>query len=132
MVEERGFSESQTVINIKLWLGFVLSVIGGATGIYSYLTDFAKTKWTVMSGSLLYLIILGIYTYWMAFRIPQTCFRGTPPSGKEAVWIRSKLLLPEALFKLSIIEKQASVEPTTKSVLHAITSLFTPVFHKEL
>lgn len=104
MIQEAKFKENEALLNWKLVLNFIMTLIGGATALYAIKTPFANSKLIVGVGSLAYLLLQGVYYIWLTYFVQRTCFRGTSPKAPhKTIWIESKLALPEANYQLYLV-----------------------------
>lgn len=95
------------LLHYKLLFVSSLTVIGGMTSLYAYLTPFAKAKLLVGLGAATYMTLLGFYTLWLSYMIIPTCFRGTAPSSRKEIWIQSKLELPSANYSITLVDSKS-------------------------
>ncbi|PJF17158.1 putative signal peptidase complex subunit spc25 [Paramicrosporidium saccamoebae] len=103
LVAKAQYKENTSLVNYKLLFVLTLTIVGGATSYYAFITPFAKGRILVGAGVALYMVVLGLYTLSLGFLMTSTCFRGTQPSTKKMVWIQSKLELPAAIYHLTLL-----------------------------
>ncbi len=107
MNEEAGFKEDNFLIIVKLFVYFGLNVIGVATALYGYLVKpFSKTRLLVGCGSALYLLLSGLWTLLLQFRIVGTLYRGRNKDGK-VIWLRSKMDYPAAIYRVQVLKPKS-------------------------
>lgn len=113
MVEEARFREDNCLVNVKLAFSIGLTVLGGATGLYALRTPFAEGKLLTGLGALLYMILLGAYTGWLAFLQVPTCFRGQSQAGRKKIWLQSRLEPVDGTYWLTALDPKTG-QPVPK------------------
>lgn len=100
MVEEAGYSEDHSQMNLKLLVYFILNVVGTATGYYSWKTPFEKSKFWTAIGSGTFLLI---YIAWNVYHYVtvQYIFSGKKELGKcQLVRLRSSIQLKDPVYRI--------------------------------
>lgn len=114
-MEEAQYRVDRSLQYKKLGFLVVLTIIGGATGLYARFTPFENAKLLTGIGAAAYLFLLGYFTLWTSFLTVPTCFRGTAAAnatkgttasstGRKSLWLKSELHLPEAVYELQVLD----------------------------
>lgn len=104
MNEEAGFKEDNFLILLKLFVYFILNLVGVSTGLYGYyIKPFSSTRLLVFIGSSFYLLATGLWTLILQYYIAHTVYRGRDKNGKT-VWIRSTIEYPRGIYKLELLK----------------------------
>ena len=106
MNEDLKFTEDRSLILLKLFVYLALNFIGIATVLYShFVKPFARTRLLVGIGSTIYLVLTGLWTLYLQFRVVHTVYRGRKnKSSKKDIWLRSSVKFPQALYRIEVID----------------------------
>ena len=85
-----------------------MTAVGGITGLYAYAAPFEQTRLFVGLGAGCYLLLWGLNNLWLMYSITSTCFRGTVAGSKKEIWVQSKLELPAADYRLTLLSPKDS------------------------
>lgn len=107
MSEVEGYKEVYSLTDLKLYFGFVMSIIGLTVSLYSFKVPFNDSKQLVAIGASIYFIVqLFLYASLTYFFIP-TMYRGSKSTSSPTlkdIWIQTHLRLPEANFEIAIVD----------------------------
>lgn len=103
MKEELKYKEDNFLILLKITVYFLLNAIGVCTGLYGYyMKPFEATRLVVAIGSTIYLVLMGLWTLILQYRIFPSFYRGTNKTTNKSVWIRSTMLFPQAIYQIDL------------------------------
>jgi hypothetical protein len=110
MNEELKYREDNSLIILKIVVYFGLNLLCGVTAAYGYyVKPFEKTKVLVGTGSVIYLLLSGIWSLYLQYCATQTIYRGSK-SNQKAIWLRSSTKHPQAIYRLEIVDSSTAVK----------------------
>lgn len=104
MKEECQIKEDFSLINGKLCFLFALNLLGGIATVLGLLYPFQQVKWWVGACAIPYSIIINLYNFYNYWYPSGIFFRGQR-DGK-VIQVESKLVLPEAIYQVRVLEGQ--------------------------